>query len=127
MQKKVGDVEKLERQSLICAILGFPLMLMAAVGLDVALVVVSLYPNVAFFIGFESVMPAYFAYRILVEVVLEALPQVHFWRTASLVSSSCTLINFRNVHPENHTGEASSLFFRNLSLLEIVSMSAARR
>ena len=69
-------MEKLERQSLICAILGFPLMLMAAVGLDVALVVVSLYPDVAFFIGFESVMPAYFAYRILVEVVLEALPQV---------------------------------------------------
>lgn len=76
MQRKVSDVEKLERQSLICAILGFPLMLMAAIGLDVALVIVSLYPHVAFFIGFESVMPAYFAYRILVEVVLEALPQV---------------------------------------------------
>lgn len=75
-QKKVSNVEKLERQSLICAILAFPLMLFAAVGLDVALVIVSLYPNVAFFIGFESVMPAYFAYRILVEVVLEALPQV---------------------------------------------------
>jgi hypothetical protein len=76
VQKQVSDVDKLERQSLICGILSFPLMLMAAVGLDVALVIVSLYPHVAFFIGFESVMPAYFAYRILVEVVLEALPQV---------------------------------------------------
>jgi hypothetical protein len=78
VQRKGSDSDKLERQSMICAILSFPLMLMAAVGLDVALVIVSLYPDVAFFIGFESVMPAYFAYRILVEVVLEALPQVLF-------------------------------------------------
>jgi hypothetical protein len=71
-----ANVKKYEREALICAIVAFPLMLMASVGLDVALVIVSLYPNVTYFIGFESVMPAYYAYRTLLEVVLEAIPQV---------------------------------------------------
>lgn len=73
---QVVDVKKLEREALWTAVVSFPLMVMAAVGLDAALVVVSLVPSVAFFIGFESIMPAYYAYRLLVEVVLEAVPQV---------------------------------------------------
>lgn len=75
---QVVDVKKLEREALWTAVVSFPLMVMAAVGLDAALVVVSLVPSVAFFIGFESIMPAYYAYRLLVEVVLEAVPQVSF-------------------------------------------------
>eukprot|EP00892_Ulva_mutabilis_P004685 jgi/Ulvmu1/2589/UM014_0040.1 len=70
------DIKALEREALWTAVVSFPLMVMAAVGLDVALVIVSLVPHVAFFIGFESIMPAYYAYRLLVEVVLEAVPQV---------------------------------------------------
>jgi hypothetical protein len=90
VQHNASDDNKLERQAFICGLLSLPLMLMAAVGLDVALVIVSLYPPVGFFIGFESVMPAYFAYRILVEVVMEAIPQARIaflWQAPDLQSA----------------------------------------
>jgi hypothetical protein len=68
--------KRLKREALTCAIVSFPLMILAAAGFDIAFVIVSFYPNMAFFLGLEGVMPAYLAYRILIEVVLEAVPQV---------------------------------------------------
>lgn len=44
--------------------------------LDLALVAVSLYPPLTYFLALERIMPAYWAYRTLIEIVLEALPQV---------------------------------------------------
>lgn len=67
---------QIRREAMICAVLSFPVVILAAVGLDVTLVVVSLYPRATYFIELENVMPAYYAYRTLVEVVLEAVPQV---------------------------------------------------
>lgn len=79
-QVSVADALRLQREAIICAAIAFPIMLIAAVGLDLAFVIVSFYPNMAFFLRLEGVMPAYLAYRILVEVVLEAVPQVRTMR-----------------------------------------------
>ena len=67
---------KLRREALVCAIIGFPLLLLVAAGFDLGFVLSSFHPNLTVYLGLENVMPAYNAYRILVEVVLEALPQV---------------------------------------------------
>jgi hypothetical protein len=70
------EIRKLEREALTCAIVSFPIVLFSAVGFDIAFIFVSFYPSLMFFLGIENIMPAYSAYRILIEVVLEALPQV---------------------------------------------------
>jgi hypothetical protein len=60
-------------------------VLFAAVGFDIIFIIVSFYPNLMFFLGVENIMPAYNAYRILIEVVLEALPQVLSHHPGSVV------------------------------------------
>ena len=106
------DVKALEREALWTAVVSFPLMVMAAVGLDVALVIVSLVPRVAFFIGFESIMPAYYAYRLLVEVVLEAVPQVR-WLSgrahACMLSRSQVPVRLSLAHARRRRRDAGCL------------------
>lgn len=74
-----ATLAKLQREALICAVVGFPLLLLVSVGFDVAFVLSSFHPNLTVYLGLENVMPAYNAYRILIEVVLEALPQVRIF------------------------------------------------
>jgi branched-subunit amino acid transport protein AzlD len=78
-------VLRLRREALLCAMVAFPLFLVAAAAFDLAFVIVSFLPHMTFFLGLEGIMPAYHAYRILVEVVLEALPQVVLQMIALLV------------------------------------------
>ena len=68
--------DRLYREGLLLAVVSFPLMVMGAVALDIAFITVAFVPRLTLFLRLESIMPAYVAYRIFVEVVFEALPQV---------------------------------------------------
>ena len=55
--------KQLRVEALRLAIVSYPLMLLVAAALDLAFVIVSFIPHMVFFLGLESIMPAYHAYR----------------------------------------------------------------
>jgi hypothetical protein len=68
-------MKQVSREAAVCAILAFPIMVIASAALDITLVIVSVYPPLTYFLSLERIMPAYWAYRTLIEIVLEAIPQ----------------------------------------------------